>query len=411
VKNNRGEENRMASGIYDIITVGGGPGGSSLARVMAKHGARVLVLERETEFRDRVRGEAMPSWGTAQLKDLGLYELLQDTCGHELPWLEIFFGPHRIAHRNLIATTPRQTPFYTFYHPAMQEVLLQAAADAGAEVRRGVRATDIQPGTPPSVVVEEKGQTEVLSARLVVGADGRNSFVRQSAGFTVQRDPERLCLSGVLFDSMPTPGHEALFRFNLEIGQMAFLFPQRDGRVRAYVAHQKASNYRLSGHDQLPRFIEASVQAGAPAELFEGARAVGPLATFDGADHWVEHPYREGVALVGDAAATSDPSWGEGLSLTTRDVLVLQDRLRSDDDWDAAGHAYAEEHDRHYGVVHTVDNWLSEFLMGTGPEAVARRERALPLIAEDGTRMPDLFALGPETPATEGVRRRFYGEE
>ncbi len=90
---------------------------------------------------------------------------------------------------------------------------------------------------------------------------------------------------------------------------------------------------------------------------------------------------------------------------------MLQDRLRGDDDWDAAGHAYAEEHDRHYGVVHTVDNWLSEFFMGTGPEAVARRERALPLIAEDGTRMPDLFALGPETPATESVRRRFYGEE
>ena len=70
-------------------------------------------------------------------------------------------------------------------------------------------------------------------------------------------------------------------------------------------------------------------------------------------------------------------------------------------------------------------NWLSEFFMGTGPEAVARRERALPLIAEDGTRMPDLFALGPATPrprASEGasmarsesgklrcVRRPVYG--
>ena len=69
----------MASGIYDIITVGGGLSGSSLAKAMAEHRARVLVLEREKEFRDRVRGEAMPSWGTAQAKELGLYELWQNT--------------------------------------------------------------------------------------------------------------------------------------------------------------------------------------------------------------------------------------------------------------------------------------------------------------------------------------------
>ena len=55
----------MADVAYDIITVGGGLGGSSLARVMADHGARVLVLERETRFRDRVRGEAISHRETA----------------------------------------------------------------------------------------------------------------------------------------------------------------------------------------------------------------------------------------------------------------------------------------------------------------------------------------------------------
>src|SRR3989442_15175364 len=45
----------MAQGTYDIITVGGGLGGSTLAKVMAERGARVLVLERERQFRDRVR--------------------------------------------------------------------------------------------------------------------------------------------------------------------------------------------------------------------------------------------------------------------------------------------------------------------------------------------------------------------
>ena len=55
----------MTSGIYDIITVGGGLGGASLAKAMAEHGAKVLVLERETQFKDRVRGEGMMPWGVA----------------------------------------------------------------------------------------------------------------------------------------------------------------------------------------------------------------------------------------------------------------------------------------------------------------------------------------------------------
>jgi hypothetical protein len=47
----------------------------------------------------------------------------------------------------------------------------------------------------------------------------------------------------------------------------------------------------------------------------------------------------------------------------------------------------------------------------TGPEADARRAKALPLIAQDGARIPNLFGLGPEAPSDETARRRFFGEE
>jgi 2-polyprenyl-6-methoxyphenol hydroxylase-like FAD-dependent oxidoreductase len=167
----------------------------------------------------------------------------------------------------------------------------------------------------------------------------------------------------------------------------------------------------LQGAADVSRFIEEAVQAGAVADLYTGARAVGPLATFDGADTWVTHPYNAGVALVGDAAAASDPTWGQGLSLTLRDVRVLRDQLLHHENWDSAGHAYAEEHDRHYGAIHMVDNWNTEMLLATGPEAEARRARALPLIAQDGTRVPDHQFSGPDLPVDETVRRRFFGEE
>ena len=140
-------------------------------------------------------------------------------------------------------------------------------------------------------------------------------------------------------------------------------------------------------------------------------RLVGPLATFEGAACWVEHPYRHGVVLVGDAAYASDPTYGQGLSLTMRDARVLRDQLLRNDDWDQAGHAYAEEHDRYQSVLHTYEDWRTKLTMTTGPEADALRAKAFPLWQADPTRHPDIVFSGPDQPLDETARKRFFGEE
>jgi 2-polyprenyl-6-methoxyphenol hydroxylase-like FAD-dependent oxidoreductase len=125
----------------------------------------------------------------------------------------------------------------------------------------------------------------------------------------------------------------------------------------------------------------------------------------------VEQPYRDGVALIGDAAATSDPSWGQGLSLAVRDVRLLRDALIANDDWEVAGRSYAAGHDRGYATVHTTEDLFTTFFLQTGPEADARRARALPLIAEDPGRVPDAFMAGPDAAPTDpSTRSRFFGE-
>lgn len=63
--------------LFDLIVVGGGLGGAALARSLAANGARVLVIEREERFRDRVRGEMMTPWGVAEAENLGIAELLR----------------------------------------------------------------------------------------------------------------------------------------------------------------------------------------------------------------------------------------------------------------------------------------------------------------------------------------------
>ena len=92
---------------FDLVTVGGGLGASVLALSMAKQGVHVLVLERETQFRDRVRGEALAPWGVAEAKELGIAELLLRRCAKEVPWVEMGFGP-----RNVVETTPQKSPFF-----------------------------------------------------------------------------------------------------------------------------------------------------------------------------------------------------------------------------------------------------------------------------------------------------------
>ena len=395
---------------YDIITVGGGLGGSVLAKAMAERGARVLVLESQACYRDRVRGEALMPWGAAEARELGVYDTIMASGGHELLWWDTYQGPNRTGHRNLTTTTAPGVPVMACYHPRMQEALIEAAAGAGAEVRRGARVRGIKVNGAPTVLAEVDGSQAEMRTRLVVAADGRTSMVRKWGGFNVRRDPDQVRIAGVLLDNVPVPDDAAHIWLDPPQGLIVYLFPQGQERVRTYLCYPTEAGYRLSGEADLPRFVEGSLKTGAPAEYYARAKVAGPLATFEGAATWVEHPYRHGVALVGDAAAASDPTWGQGLSLTLRDVRVLRDQLIRYENWDEAGEAYAEEHDRYCGVLLTFESWITQMLLDTGPEADARRARALPLWREDRTRQPDIGLSGPDQTLDEAARRRFFGE-
>ncbi len=142
----------MSTSGYDLLTIGGGLGGAALALVMARAGARVLVLEREPTFRDRVRGEFLPPWGVAEAEQLAISDLLRQ-CGHTVPSVEMGLGHPR----DLPSTTPQGMPAIGFSHPEMQELLLQAAVSAGAHVRREAVAAAVEPGKPTHVQVQQPG--------------------------------------------------------------------------------------------------------------------------------------------------------------------------------------------------------------------------------------------------------------
>src|SRR6476659_4689454 len=70
---------------FDVVVVGGGVAGSSLAYALAREGVAVAVLEASLEYEERVRGESMVPWGVAEARALGVEQVLLDAGGHVSP--------------------------------------------------------------------------------------------------------------------------------------------------------------------------------------------------------------------------------------------------------------------------------------------------------------------------------------
>ena len=396
--------------IYDAVVVGGGLGGSALADQLARAGRSVLVLEREARFRDRVRGENMLPWGVAATKRLGLYDDLIAAGGHPAPnWCQYAMG-QAAPIRDLRATTPGGDSMLNIFHPVLQEAVIARAIASGADVRRGATVLGVEcgPGKTPSVAFEHDVQRHVASGRIVVGADGRASQMRSWCGFETRQDPDLLVIAGTLIQGTSVPEGSAFLCIGPGIA--TFWAPFGDKKSRTYFIYPGVAGRRgLSGKNKVPEFLQLVQAVGIPKDWLEGVESIGPLAEFDGADRWVDSPARNGVVLIGDAAASSDPSWGCGLSLTMVDVEALSTVLRETDDWDDALAEYARRHDEYSGALHRIHQWMYELIWSAGPEADARRARVFPRWAQDPTEFPDAIGLGPFGPSDERARRLVLG--
>ncbi|MGH9888059.1 MAG: FAD-dependent oxidoreductase, partial [bacterium] len=391
---------------YDAVIVGGGLAGSALADQLARAGHNVLVLERETQFRDRVRGENILPWGVAVARRLGIYDDLVAAGGQRAPnWVAYTMG-EAAPTRDLPATTPGGDPMLNMYHPDLQEAVMKRAVAAGATVKRGAAVLGVEagPNRAPSVTFELEGRRETATGRIVVGADGRASQVRSWGGFEVQRNPELLTIAGTLIEGTDIPDDSAFLCMGPGFG--TFWAPLGNRRSRTYFVYPGVGGRRgLSGKHKAAEFLDSVRAVGIPDSWTAGAEVVGPLAEFDGADRWVDSPAKNGVVLIGDAAAASDPSWGSGLSLTLLDVEHLATALRATSDWNAAIAQYAGEHDEYYHALHRIHSWMTELVWTPGPEAQERRMRVFPRMMSDPTGFPDGVGLGPFGPSDEQARR------
>lgn len=373
---------------YEVIIVGGGIGGSALATALARTGRKVLLLEASEVYEDRVRGEWIAPWGVTEVKRVGLYDLLMGAGGHHIArhiTYDEAWSPAEAEARTLpLAIFAPDVPGpLCLGHPKHCQTLFDAARDAGADARRGVQVTGLMFGAAQSVTFVEDGQETTATARLVVGADGRTSQVREAAGITLHQDQPHHWFGGLLVEGVEG-WDDGLQAIGTE-GDFGFLaFPQGGGKVRVYGGYALDQARRFKGPDGPRRFLDAFAMACSPPNraLIAG-RPAGPLFSYVNADSWTDEPFADGVVLVGDAAGWNDPIVGLGLSITYRDVRIVSDILAAGDWSTAAFRPYAQERAERMRRLRFAASIQAALDMEFGPEAKARRRRHFERSAAD----------------------------
>lgn len=396
---------------FDVIIGGGGFAGASLAIALASDGLSILLVEAQAAYTDRVRGEGLAPWGVAEAAKLGIDHILLTTCAREVMHHREVWGGAIVATRGLAEATPHGRGYLCFPHVQMQYALNAAAENARAQVMRGATVVSLERGSPLSVTLARDTGERTYTADLVVAADGRASRIAALAGFRHCKGETRTCTSGVMLADFWGPVGATQHLLVPGQGVGAITFPVAGGLTRAYTVVRRSPETRLlRGEDAVPDFIAASIRAGMSPASFSQAKPVGPLMTYDGTHVWVDEPYKDGVVLVGDAASTSDPAWGNGLSLAARDVRELRNAILGSADVDAAGRRYAAAHAVYYPAVRRLENWFTDLFYEVGDAADERRERAFPCHRADRNRIPDMVGLGPDASHDDLAGHRFLGD-
>ncbi len=331
---------------YDAIVVGARCAGSPTAMLLARKGYRVLVVDRATFPSDTISTHLIHPPGVAALKHWGLLDRLVATGCPGIDTYSFDFGEVTLAgapgtDEAPLAYAPRRT--------VLDKLLVDAASDAGAEVREGFTVADvvIEDGRVTGIRGRRQGGPTVTErATVVVGADGHHSLVARAVDPEQYDERPPLQVSYYTYVSgLPMGGR---YEVHLRPGRGFAAWPTNDdltvvigGWPRSeLVANRKDIEGNLLATLELVPEFAARFHAGTREARFVGMSL----------PNFLRRPFGPGWALVGDAGYTKDFITALGISDAFRDAELcasaLDEALSGDRPFKVAMAGYQAERDR-----------------------------------------------------------------
>jgi flavin-dependent dehydrogenase len=308
---------------YDAIVVGARCAGSPTAMLLARKGYRVLVVDRASFPSDTLSTHMIHAPGVAALKRWGLLDAITATGCPPVETYSFDFGPFTIA------GTPRPSDGISTAHAprrtVLDKILVDAAVDAGAEMRERFTVEDVvmEDGTVVGIRGHGEGGESVFErARVVIGADGRNSHVAKAVGPEQYNDKPMLQWSYYTYWSgLPVDGFEIVVRPDRGWAMV----PTNDGLTLLVVGwpYAESTAYKADVEANYLKTLELApgiadrVRAAKREERFSGGAV----------PNYFRQPFGPGWALVGDAGYNKDPITAQGISDAFRDAELCSTAL------------------------------------------------------------------------------------
>jgi menaquinone-9 beta-reductase len=308
---------------YDAIVVGARCAGSATAMLLARGGLRVLAIDRSTYGSDTLSTHALMRGGVLQLSRWGLLDAVRAGDTPPVRTTTFHYGgePLEIAIKDKGGVGALYAPRRT----VLDALLADAARDAGAEVRHGVRASDLTctpDGRVTGVVLEDAaGGLRKIESGIVIGADGAKSQVARLAGARVIRKGRH---GGAVvygyFAGLRATGYHWHFTPGVSAGAIP-----TGGGLTCVFAMLPAARYAAEQMRGAPGMLQRALVEAAPALSAElaSARQVGGLYKFAGRPGFVRQAHGPGFALVGDAGTFADPCTAHGITSALRDAELV----------------------------------------------------------------------------------------
>lgn len=301
---------------YDAIVVGARCAGSPTAMLLAREGHRVLVVDRATFPSDTVSTHVVQPLGVAALARWGLLDRLIETGCPPIHTFAFDFGSVTISgtpgtKAAPVAYCPRRT--------VLDKLLVDAAAEAGAEVREGFAVEEVlmEHGRVVGIRGRSQGGDMVTErAKVVVGADGWHSLVAEAVQpERYNEKPPLLAAYYSYWSGLPMDG-----RFEIYIrSQRGFAAVPTHDDLTLVVGGWPYSEFAANKPDVEGNFLRMLALAPEFAERVRGATRE---ARFAGATlpNYFRKPYGPGWVLVGDAGYIKDSITAQGINDAFRDA-------------------------------------------------------------------------------------------